>query len=212
MKKNLLILDFCETLVKIQTADDFIKFIAKKNLFRYLFLVTIYFLFFTKIITAINYIFNVNIKRKDLITFSLFNLKEHKLIIYGKQYSNNNLIKLSKESIVRKVNDFIDKKNPDLIFIITGGYSYYISSFLENKNIKYDLIISSILNLSDRKKVYGGLKIDCMGNEKVNLLKEKINIFDYNISLFTDDEVSDLPLINISNEVYVVKKEIIKKI
>lgn len=212
MKKKLLILDFCETLVQIQTADDFIKFIAKKNFFRYLLLLTIYLLFFSKIITTINYIFNFNIKKKNLIIYSLFNLKESKLIIYGKQYSDRNLINLSKKTIIKKVKDFIDKKKPDLIFIITGGYSYYIPSFLENKNIKYDLIISSVLNLSDQKKVYGNLKIDCMGKEKVNLLKEKINILDYNISLFTDDEVSDLPLIDISSEVYLIKNEIIKNI
>ena len=100
MKKKLLILDFCETLVFAQTADDFIDFITKKKIFRRLIFNSVIFAVYLKIINFINLFFKTKISLKDLLTLSLIGIKETELYEYGKLYANSRLYKISKVNVI----------------------------------------------------------------------------------------------------------------
>lgn len=82
--------------------------------------------------------------------------------------------------------------------------------FLKLHQINIDYIIASKIRLFKEKFIFGGLNINCMHQNKYNLLKEKLNISSYSISCFTDDIESDKSIIDISNNVFIIKNDTIE--
>ena len=168
------------------------------------------FITYLKVIHCINFFLKKKISLKYLLTFSLIGMKEEKLYRYGKLYSNTCLYGLSKTNVINNIKKFILENKPDKLVILSGGYEYYMYEFLDLHKIKVDHIISSKINTSKTKFISGGLKIDCMHYNKRILLKEKIDFENFSISFFTDDIKADISIIDISNNVFIIKNDSIE--
>lgn len=102
-----------------------------------------------------------------------------------------------------KIKKFYIKSKHNNDIIISASPSFLLKPICDELKIK-DLIATEI-----DKKTGKFLSLNCYGKEKVTRLKNKYkNII---IEKFYTDSLSDLPLINISKESYIIKKNKIIK-
>lgn len=156
------------------------------------------------------------LKRKKSIIFSLpvqiFGFIIYKLRIKEKEYFKEKFfIFLNKiDNIDDYIEDFCNKniskikpwylkqkKSDDLV--ISASPEFIISKFCKLLDIKY--VIATKVD----KKTGKFLSNNCYGLEKVNRLKDEIP--DIKINKFYSDSMSDKPMMDISNQAYLVSRE-----
>jgi len=92
----------------------------------------------------------------------------------GKLFSNQNIPKNLNKNIWRKIQNF-QEKNAD-IYIVTASFSEWIYGWAEENNLKLITTKLEIVN----NRITGNFKSkNCYGIEKVNRIKEKINLENY---------------------------------
>ena len=184
--------DFDDTIYDGQSIVDLFIFCLKKDWWLFGFVPLIVFRF-------IEYKLNVldienNYKIVDKIINSFFNHSKFDCDKLVKEFWDKNYKKLKL--------DFLEQlKEDDLI--ITGCPNFlldYIKSDLKAKNI-----IGTEFNLEKRK-----LEFVCYGKNKVKIFKERFP--NKKIDKFYTDSLSDIPFMELANEVYFVKKDKIKRV
>ena len=141
---------------------------------------------------------------------TIFKSKFIKCLIEG--FSSYEIDKISRLFVKKRIIPKINKKLLKLIKLNRRNHKIYIVSASLNIYIKYivkELKITGEISttVSLNKKTFGKIiGSNCFNIEKKNRLKKTIlNLYNKKIIFFTDDEISDLPLINLSDKHYIVK-------
>jgi HAD superfamily phosphoserine phosphatase-like hydrolase len=199
---NLVIYDFCETIVSIQTADRFVNYVAFKLNKGKIISIIEGILIKTRFFAVINKIYpKLNISKKfNLI--KLRGVKEDELKLLAIKYYNEVIKTSFNKIIVDKLQDDINNRN--IVVIVSGGYNPYLEIFCRDYKINY--------LLSSKIKVVNGLVsgflsgTDCMFENKVKhvneLIKKKQLV--YKNTIVYSDSPTDLPIFNWANESYVI--------
>jgi HAD superfamily hydrolase (TIGR01490 family) len=194
--KTIAFFDFCDTLIGMQTANKFISLCYKSN---------------KRIDTILNEFIRM-IGRKTKILFGykhkiwqlkqIKGLSEEEMKEIVKMYVEKELIPRENKKIVEKL--LWHKKRGDKIAIVSGGFSEYIKYYAKIYGIDY--VIATDLEI--KNDVYTGkIKgIDCMGINKIKKLKEVINLNEYDLksSYAYSDHISDIPLLSLVGNPFVV--------
>ena len=205
--KQLIIFDFCETLVNIQTADNFVLWVLEKEKVNSKFqLDFIRRLKKIKFITILNVLFPRLNFEKRLMLRLLKNLSQETINENAKNYAD-----WLKGKWILELKDLFMKHvdNGAKIVVISGGYEIYLKYFFAEFpevvvfGTKIEFKNGKLTGMIDGK--------DCMFQEKVNILDIWIETSGQNMekSVVFSDSISDLPLLKWANEGFVVshKKE-----
>lgn len=207
--KRIAFFDFCETLVKFQTADKFIDYCriesnkTSSNLLEFfrLILLRLYFFKFLSLFVDSNNL------HKRLKLLQLRGLSKEIIERFAKSYYKTeikpNLIKQVFEKMIYL------RDSGFQIVIVSGGYEEYLKYFCIEYNIKY--LISSKISFENKKCAGTILGMDCMNKEKINRIVEIFNLVDYNLdkSYAFSDSDSDIPMLNLVKNKVVVSQGII---
>jgi len=195
-KKILALFDFCDTLIGMQTANRFVTLAYQKN---------------KRFDTIANEFIRV-VGRKSRLLFGhrhkkwqlkqLKGLSVKKMQDIVKNYVENELVPKENKKIIDKL--LWHKNNNHTVVIISGGFSEYIRYYAQKYDINY--VIATELEVKDGKftgKIYG---IDCMGINKIEKLRDTINLDDYDLknSYAYSDHISDIPLLSLVGNAVVV--------
>jgi len=195
-KKILALFDFCDTLIGMQTANRFVTLVYQKN---------------KRLDTIANEFIRI-IGRKSRLLFGnrhkMWQLKQIKGLTVSimeeivKEYVENELIPKENKKVVNKL--LWHKKQGHIVGIVSGGFSDYIKYYAQ----KYDVNFVIATDLEVKDGVYTGNidGIDCMGINKIEKLRQVINIEDYDLknSYAYSDHISDIPLLSLVGNPYVV--------
>ena len=189
--------DFCETIVKFQTADAFVHFVRhRSNDQRMNFINKIHLLLIkTRIIAILEYLFPKSSINKRLILFQLKGFSKSKLNEYAKLYYFDRIkpgfIKSILLELIRK------KEEGYRIFVVSGGYDIYLNYFVEEFNI--DGLFSTLIQYDGADFCTGKIDgFDCLWNNKVKLLESyfRSEYIDKSNSVAYSDSVTDIPMLN----------------
>lgn len=203
---RLVIFDFCETLVSIQTADYFIEYLKVKTGHKSSksYLLFIKFLKLSKLRVLINKLipsYNID---KRLKLFEIRGMESRLVDKFSEEFIDEEIIpKIIPETL--KLLHFHQTEG-DTILLISGGYLPYLSLFAKKYNIKY---VSGTKMEIVNHKVTGLINgRDCMREQKVLILESIINEFKLNSneSIVYTDSITDLPILQWANKGVVVSK------
>ena len=132
---ELVIYDFCETLVSIQSADTFVNFICNFtnrgkfiSFFEFFFKRIRLLFFFNLIFPKLNF-------SKKLCLYKLKGLSADELAFYTEKFYQEVIKKNYNKLIIEKLIRDVEQGN--IVVIISGGYQPYIEKFCNEFNIKY---------------------------------------------------------------------------
>lgn len=176
--------DFDNTLYKGESSYDFFFFCIKKKIILIKYIpIVLYHLYKYK---KVKIDFQQLIDSFNKIFEKVFK-NEEELNDLSKQFWNKNINKL-KDNLI---NNLTDKD-----IIITGSPDFLMNTIKDKLNVK---IISTKVNLKTKK-----IEFLCLGNNKVKIFKELYP--NEIINNFYTDSLNDSPLMEISKNVYLVKK------
>lgn len=196
--KRVAIFDFCETLVDLQTADEFVIYIHKNNrlplLNQWLFTSWKWFKKL-RFIAIYDRIFRHNPIEKKWLLFSLMGLSESIIFREAEMYSD-----WLKSRVNQNIWNEFEKSmmNSDLVIICSGGYDSYLNPFFKGFNVQ---IIGTRLKYK-QGKFSGTIEgLDCLGEEKVNRLEMNFGreLWSSFVIDFYSDSIMDMPLFKKSN-------------
>lgn len=196
--------DFCETLANFQTADPFVHFCAKnapsKKYQRRLFILS--FLNSIKLIPFIQKVTGVVSLNKLLTLRAIKGLSESFVKQCGVEYYLSivkpNLIGVTIEELLLR------QKEGFSIYIVSGGYDAYLTSFIGDYNIPLNNLLCSTIQYENGICTGRLQGRDCMNEQKVKVL-EKVITSDSIFSVAYSDSISDLPMMKWADEGVVVR-------
>lgn len=203
--KNLVVFDFCETIVNFQTADRFVDFVVEDNIksFHRVTDFTLKFLTKIRVIPLINlFIPKWNISKR-LKLIKLKGVEEGILNSKALAYVNSIIQNGYNIEILKKLRDH--KEKGDYIIISSGGFHPYLNIFSEKEGVN-KLFCTQI---EIRKDISTG-KIkgfDCMFENKVKLLEDFIvqnKELRFKETIVYTDSISDLPLLKWAHSSFVI--------
>ncbi len=205
---RLVFFDFCETLISFQTADCYVDFCRERvhkfrmQLLQFVTEVLTYLQFFK----IMNRFIPNNTIRKRLILYQLKGLSYWELDRLAKVYYEECL----SPSIIPEIQERLLKhiELGDSVWIVSGGYDIYIKYFVADFHLAG--YVSTKIAFSKEGICRGTFDgIDCMRENKVYLLKQCLGSVLSNEEIKTlaySDSSSDLPLLLMVSEGYVVSK------
>ena len=197
------IFDFCETLIKFQTADAFIDFVLLETKSIRMFAIELFrrLLFKLRVNLLFKSIWDRKSINKQIRLYELKGIKRNVLIQMAGEFYTKRL----KPNIIPEVlSQMIIKKNEGYkIGIVSGGLSIYIDMFCEDYYV--DFCISSKLQYKNEKSTGKLEGMDCMGENKVEALS-RILKFTPSYSIVYTDSITDLPLLQWANDGVVVSR------
>ncbi|MBO2590370.1 HAD-IB family phosphatase [Shewanella algae] len=195
---NIILFDFCETLVNIQTADRFIEYVLNRQNSKKIFIYRFYKSRFYTILYKIGLVRSAKLK----ILYLLKGMREEYLRLLAKEYADFLVAEHHNVGICQILNR--EYENGNEVVIISGGYDIYLNYYQPDKVKK---VISSSLKFCDGVFSGGLCGLDCLGHNKVKLMVENFgsDIFDNRRVSFYTDHKSDIPLLDLVDEPYVVK-------
>lgn len=167
--KTLVLVDFDKTLYKKDSLIEFTKFY--KGYFN---LCIGFLLLFPSLLKwKIGIISNEKAKQKFISYF--FKEEDYNMFLEkGKQFSNENISKNLNQTIWKTIKN--QQQNNAEIYIVTASFQEWIINWSEKNKIQLITTELEIIN----NKISGNFKTkNCYGNEKVNRIKEKINLEKY---------------------------------
>lgn len=197
---NLVIFDFCDTLVNFQTADSFCRYaLEKKSKFLYLQLDTI----FSKL-KVYNFFSKFKLKngfQKKFLLNGLKGISKSEMELIAKEFIEEVVEFRKNESVFKMFLNHIEKG--DFVIINSGGYQPYLKIFAD----KYQVNKLYATNFYFENDLFSGKisGLDCLGDEKVKRM-EKDNILEMkfnHISVYSDS-VTDMPIFNLGMKKYAV--------
>lgn len=205
--KQIVIFDFCETLVNFQTADAFVDFVREKLNNPELYarekksdkLRKSKFISYLNILSLGKLSILKRIKLAQLKGIEMSKLEDIALQFYQERVKPQ-LIKKTIELLLQYKAEGME------IWLVSGGYGIYLKHFAQEYAV--DHLISSNINYKEGKATGSLLGSDCMNNQKVRLFKKKISEItdDYEVVASFSDSKSDIPILRIAKEGYVVAK------
>lgn len=206
--ENIVLVDFCDTVVKFQTFDPFIKRIlyGERRKMYYLssfYPVRVLFYLIQKIIER----FGVETSAyKRFIVCLLKGISKDAIDIYANDYVEvvleNNLIPIT----ARLLDQF--KKDNYRIILLSGGCKSYLDIFAKKHGIED--VIATEIKFQNGKAVGRYSGIDCIGNNKVKMLKAYLGVSTLESSSFAaglTDSYSDMPMLELCKRKIIISKE-----
>jgi HAD superfamily hydrolase (TIGR01490 family) len=204
---NLVVFDFCETLVNFQTANAFIDFVVerKKTIWsRFIASLEMIFLHsrFFAVVDRFFPKYNIS-KRVNLM--KIRGTSEIDIKNFAINFHQNTINKKTIQPLLDELKRFVN--NGDYVIIASGGYDVYLNLFAADYKVKH--IVSSKIKFNNGKA--SGFLLDgkdCLYEEKVIQLDKLIhaNNLEFQHKISYTDSISDLPLLKWSNEGIVVSK------
>ena len=205
---KLAIFDFCDTLVNFQTANEFCKYVLKKES-RNSILKTDYFFekyYFYRLLAKLGI---SHFSQKKLLLRGLKGLTKAKLQFYGEQYVQDVIENQMNREVFRRFIEHIEQG--DLVVINSGGYEAYLQYF----SSKYDIEFTFSTRFKYVNNIFSGdiEGNDCLGQEKVIRMKE-IDILDkaYKEIFVYSDSITDMPIFNLAtHKIAIIKGNFLTK-
>ena len=200
---KLAVIDFCGTIANFQTLDPYLEYVLKNER------KASYILLTNRVIKAVLSLSNRVIWklgyhhyfRKVLTVTSLKGISEETLYKYGKKYFEERV----KSNLIPEVLDLVGKLKSEgyMTLIVSGGSKYYIKYFADNFGI--DDVISAEIEIIEGKCT-GRLLRECLGKEKLDMLKKYISDKGVNVleMLCVTDSESDIPILNECNKKIII--------
>lgn len=203
MESKIVFFDFCETLVKFQTADAFINFVRQKaenNKIKKIEFIH-QFLIKTRFFAICNLLFpKFSIEKK----FKLYQLNG-----FEKAEIEKFAFEFYHEKVRRNfINDTLSKlieyqENNYKIIVVSGGYSIYLKYFLEE--FKINNLFATNIEFKENKCTGYIEGLDCLFENKIKIL-ENNQFVTSNYSIAYSDSIADLPLLKWVKKGFVVSK------
>jgi phosphoserine phosphatase len=193
--KNIFIIDFCGTLVNLQTADIFIQRLVKKSFFhlfvyRFIWLLSKFLSRLIKVyLPKQKYLFLLKNKSSDIIekearNFSIF-LESYKI-----------------KNVLNAIENLYLEYKPSQVILLSAGYYSYISA-MNLFSFDYTTVASKFL-YNSKNQFTGKIDRTYYGSDKARFIREKfISQKEFNFFIFTDS-LSDLPILNMAFKSYLV--------
>lgn len=196
--------DFCETIVKFQSADPYVWYVAQKYNRKKTCLAFLLNLMGLLKIDAILFKLGFNIYKK-LVLYQLKGIPEIILLNEGTCYYNE----IIKPNLIQDVLSEIERLKSEgyKLFVVSGGYNVYLKDFI--KDFNFDGLICSTLSFHDSLFTGRLEQADCMGVEKVKRLQDFFSCNDMkNIdSISFSDSLSDKPMLDFTRTAVVVGRK-----
>lgn len=198
-KQVLVLFDFCETLIGMQTANLFLTSYIKEegSIWKKLRLYFTLFLQRHKLLRMKDF--------KGFLIGQLSGIQKEKIDRYVKTFYERYLLPNENKIVLERL--IWHQKEGHKIVIISGGLSPYLRYYAERRNI--DDVISTELEIADAYYT-GKIKgYDCMGFNKIAKLFDTLDAscYDLNSSYCYTDSITDIPLLALVGNRYVVSKE-----
>lgn len=207
MAQEIVLYDFCGTLVDFQTANAFVNYVKERTQKRRT--IIEYIRLILNRLGLLQYLNRFSKKisiNKALLLRQLKGESKDEMDSLAREFYNS---RIKKHFIPVVLNRLIqDLKEQKTVVVISGGYDIYLRYFAKDFNIPY-LICTSLKfkNNQFTGKISGN---DCMGDEKVIRLNKMLSTIspkseDKRLTLYSDSD-SDLPLFNIcDNKIAVIQ-------
>lgn len=205
MKKTVL-LDFCGTVANFQTFDPFIEYVLfNERVLLYRFICNSCIRKICYLLTKIQKIFGKdNYLYKRLLVKSLKGIHIQNMQENAKKYYKERV----KDNFIESTMELIEKlrKAGYRIILLSGGSKFYIKYFTRDYGIE-DIITTELEVKNGR--LTGKIERDCIGAEKVEMLKAYIGKNKLNVSfeIGISDSSSDVPMLNLCKRKIVLSKE-----
>ncbi|MCC7331982.1 MAG: HAD-IB family hydrolase [Flavobacteriales bacterium] len=196
-KQNLVIFDFCDTLINGQSVNLFLNYLINQQIFLY----RIY-LKFRK--TFASYFIKGSKKKKEFI-LKPFKGKNRSYFLKNSHSFFINIIQNNLHQKIIAILKSHQEKN-DRIIVVSGGFSIYLNEFEQYYNVKSigtELEFSNDIFLGKIKNK------ECLNVEKINRLLELegITIQELANATFYTDHKDDLPLLEIVKNGNIIKNK-----
>lgn len=201
--KRIAVFDFCETIADYQTADPFISFVINRypKTSSLVYFAIIRFLQSIRVTKILGKLFPNSSVNKRLVAFCLRGYKKCTLWKAGKEYYDE---VVKKHLIQRVINEIADLQEYGYrIYIVSGGYCFYISAFATDFGVPQGNIICNSFRFSNNKCTGAFEGKDCLGEEKVLRLKGLIG--DEQVDLSYSDSATDTPILNYAQEGIIIR-------
>jgi HAD superfamily hydrolase (TIGR01490 family) len=199
---RLAIFDFCDTLVNFQSANEFCKYVLKKESRNCLLNADRFFdkFFFYRLFGKLG---RSHFSQKKVLLRGLKGLAKKKLELYGEQYVHDVIENQFNREVFQR---FLQhKEKGDLVIINSGGYEVYLDHFSNKYQIEFTFSTRfKFVNNIFCGEIEGN---DCLGQEKVARMKE-VDILDkgYKEIFVYSDSITDMPIFNLaSHRIAVIK-------
>lgn len=205
-RNKLVFFDFCETLIKFQTADKYVDFCRSRLHTRRMNILHIITTVLTKsyCFRIINRFLPNNTIRKRVVLSQLKGIEYTILDNLAKEYYEQCL----KPAIIPEMLNRLlaHLQSQDNVWIISGGYDIYIKYFVEEYSLA-GYISTNIAFTKEGVCLGRFVGLDCMRKNKVYLVEKELGSFLDNTDTVTySDSDSDLPLLLMAKEGFVVSK------
>ena len=216
-KQKVILLDFCETIVKFQSADRFVDYISKTKNSILIKLMIFSYRIVRKIgvVNALEKILYNRSVNKRLILLRLIGLSQSEIDSLAATYYRDIIKPSLIEDSILALKKFVEEGYR--IIIVSGGYDVYLKYFAKDFDIS-DVVCTKIKFKYGRclGRISG---IDCINENKIKLLNDYITdnniVISKELSYAMTDSESDLPLLNIVDNQIIVhrigRKEWFKK-
>lgn len=205
MEKTVL-LDFCGTVVNFQTFDPFIEYLLRNERPIYYKFICNWCIkrlcyYFTKTwkVFGKNYLLYKILLVNGLKGMHVRNIQKNARKYYDEQIKGN---------FIRPTIKLIEKLRRDgyRIILLSGGSKLYIDYFAKRYGIED--VISTELETKDGL-LTGKIAKDCMGEEKVKMLREYISKYKLEVSfeIGISDSSSDIPMLDLCKRKIILSKE-----
>ncbi|MBQ4508075.1 MAG: haloacid dehalogenase-like hydrolase [Paludibacteraceae bacterium] len=191
-KKNIVIFDFCGTLISFQTADRYVDYCRKhlcyKSINRRYYILRL--LERLRIFKIANKIWKRNNLHKKIVLYQLKGVSKTDCERMAQDYFREELLPNVIDVILQRL--YEHKQQGDEIWILSGGYDIYIKYFAEYFGIsRWKTSSIQFENGRCTGHISGE---DCMSKAKVTYFRKICNAQE-NTTIFYSDSISDLPLL-----------------
>lgn len=197
--KKFVIFDFCGTLIKFQTADNYVNYCVERLNYksvnaRHVLLRIMDVLRVFKVCNRINKKKNW---RKMVVLWQLRGVKYEELDRLAEDYLKEKLLPNVVLPLIDRLREHI--AHGERVCILSGGYDIYISKFAQYFGIE-EVIASKIAFKNEI--CLGRLEgLDCMGENKLTYIRSIVSNF---YTICYTDSISDLPLLKAIDKPIVV--------
>ena len=187
--------DFCGTIVNFSTADSFVDFVRHKTKCKKMIIKNIIrkLLVKTNVIKLIQKYSSLHV-HKLLYLWQIKGIDKSKLEDFALQYYETKI----KPNFIQETLDEINKlKNLGYcLYIVSGGYDVYLKYFV--RDFCFNGLFCTKIQYKNQKATGCFDGLDCLGQNKIVLLKEFFNTNSLKLldSVSYSDSESDLPLLN----------------
>jgi len=199
MEKPILALfDFCDTLIDGQSINFFLDFLYQNesNLWQKLNLKI------RKLLPLVSE--SDSLKFKNYLFAPYHGICKKKMELISREFTQQVLLKKEHKQVIQRLQ--WHKNKGHTIILLSGGFETYLKYYASIYNIKY--VIGTTL-FYDSQDYFQGIEQECLGKFKVEKLEKCINLDDYDLqnSYAYSDAESDLPMLRLVGNSYVVKNK-----